>query len=106
MSTASTAAAQFAVASKNSKQFNANALKENRQVLGANDIKQNDFTITGIGSNRQLVRWVYEHGVGEVSEPVEVGDNYFVAIISAVNKAGLVSPAEARPTVEGLVRIE
>ena len=106
ISAASTAAAQFAVASKNPKQFNANALKENRPVLAANDIKQNDFTINGIGLNRQLVRWLYEHGAGDVSEPVEVGDRYIIAMVSAVNKAGLVSAAEARPTVEGSVRNE
>ncbi|MCW3087715.1 MAG: peptidyl-prolyl cis-trans isomerase [Sediminibacterium sp.] len=106
ISAASTAAAQFAVSSKDAKQFNANALKENRQILSANDIKQNDFMINGLGSNRQLVRWIYEHGVGDISEPVEIGDRNVIAIVTAVNKAGLASPAEARPTVEALVRNE
>ncbi len=103
---ASTAAAQFAVSGKNAKLFNSNALKENRPVLSASDIKQNDFSITGIGLNRQLVRWVYEHGTGDVSEPVEVGDRYIVAMVAAVNKSGLMSPVEARSTVESIVRNE
>jgi len=106
VSAASTAAAQFASASKNAKDFNANALKENRQVMPANDIKQNDFTIPGLGVNRQLVRWIYEHGTGDVSEPTEIGDRYIVAIVSAVNKAGLMSVAEARPTAETFIRNE
>jgi peptidyl-prolyl cis-trans isomerase D len=103
---ANTAAAQFAVSAKDPRQFNANAMKENRQVLNANDIKQNDFAITGLGPNRQLVRWIYQHDAGDVSDPVEVGDRYIVAIISAVNKAGVMTAAEARPTVETLVRNE
>lgn len=106
VSAASTAAAQFASVSKSPKEFNANALKENRQVLTANDIKQNDFSVVGLGSNRQLVRWVYEHSPGDVSEPMETGDRYIVAMVYAVNKAGLMSPAEARPTAENFVRNE
>ena len=106
VSAASTAAAQFASVSKSPKEFNANALKENRQVLTANDIKQNDFSVVGLGSNRQLVRWVYEHSPGDVSEPMETGDRYIVAMVYAVNKAGLMSPAEARPTAENFIRNE
>jgi peptidyl-prolyl cis-trans isomerase D len=106
ISAASTAAAQFAVSSKNSKDFNANALKQNLLIMPANEVKENDFMVQGLGSNRQLVRWVYEHGAGDVSEPVEVGDRYIVAIITAVNKAGLPSASEARPLVEGIIRNE
>jgi peptidyl-prolyl cis-trans isomerase D len=103
---ASTAAAQFAVSSKNGKQFNENALKSNLQILSANDIKANDPAVNGVGANRTLVRWIYEHNAGDVSEPVEAGDHFIVAIISAVNKAGVMSAQEARPTVETLVKNE
>jgi peptidyl-prolyl cis-trans isomerase D len=104
---ANTAAAQFAVSAKDAKQFNTNAMKENRQILSATDIRENDFAITGLGSNRALVRWVYQHDAGEVSDPTEIGgDRFVVALITAVNKAGLMSPAEARPAVETLVRNE
>jgi peptidyl-prolyl cis-trans isomerase D len=103
---ASTAAAQFAVSSKNVKQFNENAMKANLPIMSANDIKENDPAINGVGANRSLVRWIYEHSAGDVSDPVEAGDHYVVAIISAVNKAGVMSVQEARPTVETLVRNE
>jgi peptidyl-prolyl cis-trans isomerase D len=103
---ASTAAAQFAVSSKNGKQFNENAIKSNLAIMSANDIKENDPAINGVGANRTLVRWIYEHSTGDVSEPVEAGDHYIVAVISAVNKAGLMSAQEVRPTVETLVRNE
>ncbi len=104
VSEANTAASQFSVSSKDPKQFNANALKLGKMVVGGNDIKQNDFTINNLGQNRQLVRWVYEHGAGEVSDPFEVGDNYVVAMVSAIHKAGLMSVAEARPLVENIIR--
>ncbi len=59
-----------------------------------------------IGSNRQLVRWIYEHDNGDVSEPFESGDQYVVAVITAVNKAGVMNAAEARPAVEAIIRNE
>ena len=104
VSAANTAASQFAVASKNAKQFNENALKERKQVNTIGEVKQNDYNLNGLGQSRSLVRWIYENGTGDVSEPTEIGDQYIVAIISAVNKAGTVSVSEARPVVENIVR--
>lgn len=106
ISTASTSASQFTLSSKNSKQFNENASKQGLAILPASEIKENDFMINGIGSSRTLVRWVYEKKLGDISEPVEVGDRYIVAMINAINKPGLLSANEARPLVEGIVRNE
>jgi peptidyl-prolyl cis-trans isomerase D len=101
---ASTAAAQFAASSKNIKSFNENAVKLNKQVLPASGIKANDFDIQGIGQTRQMVRWIYEKGVNDVSEPFEIADNYIVAVITGEEKAGLISVEAARPQVEGIIR--
>lgn len=104
VSSANTAAAQFASSAKNRKSFDETALKASRQILVGNDIKANDNQIVGLGASRQLVRWVYEHSTGDVSEPQEVGDKYIVAIVASVNKAGTMSVAEARPLCENIVR--
>lgn len=106
ISAANTAAAQFASAAKGKTAFDATALKSNLTILTAADIKQNDFNINGVGQSRQLVRWVYENKTGDVSEPIEVGDRYVIAIVSGINPAGTLSPSEARPLVEGIVRNE
>ncbi len=104
VSNANTAAAQFAANAKNRKSFDENAIKLSKQLLMGNDIKANDNQITGMGSSRQLVRWIYEHTAGDVSDPQEVGDKYIVAIIASVNKAGTMSVSEARPLCENIVR--
>lgn len=106
VSAANTAAAQFVATSKNQKEFNENAAKGNLQLFSANDVKENDFSVNGLGQSRQMVRWIYENKPGTISEPTEIGDRYVVAIVTAVNKPGLLSPAEARPIAEGLVRNE
>ena len=101
---ASTAAAQFASSSKGGKSFNTNAVKLGKQAIPAVGIKANDFDIQGIGTARNIVRWVYEKEVNDVSESFEQGDNYVVAVITSEEKAGLVSVTAARPQVEGIIR--
>ncbi len=101
---ASAAAAQFAATSKDVKSFNENAVKLGKQVLPATGIKANDFEIQGIGEARQLVRWMNEKKVNDVSEAFEIGDTYVVAVITAEDKEGLASVEAARPQVEGIVR--
>jgi len=101
---AAAAAAAFASASKDIKTFNQEAVKLNKQSFPASDIKSMDYEIPGIGESRTLVRWVYENKVSAVSEPTEIGDSYFVAIITGEEKAGLASVAKVRPEVEGILR--
>ncbi len=104
VSGANTAAAQFASNSKNKKTFDEAALKLNKQASIGSDIKANDNQIIGLGASRQMVRWAFDKGLGDISEPTEVGDKYVVAIIVAVNKSGLMGVGEARPLCENLVR--
>ena len=101
---ASAAAAAFASASKDIKSFNQEAVKLNKQSFPATGIKSMDYEIPGIGESRTLVRWVYENDMNAVSEPTEVGDSYYVAIITGEEKAGLASVASAKPQVEGILR--
>ena len=101
---ASAAAAAFASASKDLKSFNQEAVKLNKQIFPASGIKSMDYEIPGIGESRTLVRWAYENDINSVSEPTEVGDSYFVAIISGEEKVGLSSVASAKPQVEGIIR--
>lgn len=104
ISSASAAAASFAGASKDIKTFNEQAVKINKQAYPATGIKGMDYEVAGIGESRTLVRWIYENKPNSVSEPIEVGDNYYVAVITGEEKAGLASVASARSQVEGILR--
>ena len=101
---ASAAAAAFASASKDVKSFNEQAVKLNKQIFPAANIKAMDYEVPGIGETRTMVRWVYEKDINSVSEPIEVGDSYFVAIITGEDKVGLASVASAKPQIEGILR--
>lgn len=106
ISEASTAANHFAANSRDAKSFEENARKQNLPVMPVQGIRQNDYRIGNLGSDRQLVRWLYEGKVGDVSEPVQIGDQFVVARINAVSKKGLPSAATVRPYVESFLRNE
>ena len=104
ISAASAAAAAFASSAKDLKSFNEEAIKINKQAFPASGIKAMDFEIPGLGESRNLVRWVNENNINAISEPTEIGDSYFVAVITGSEKQGLISVSAARPQVEGIIR--
>lgn len=103
---ANNAAQQFAANTKDKKSFDDNAAKQNKTVLVANDIKELDYNVGNLGSNRTFVRWVYENDVNDISEPTQIGDRFIVAIITSVNEKGLMSVQAARPLTEQFIRNE
>lgn len=103
---ASNAASQFAASSRNQKEFEANAKQKNLVILPSQDFKENDFSIPALGESRELVRWAYDGKPGAISDPIDVNDNYVVAMLTGINKKGLSAPEAVRQTVEPVVRNE
>jgi peptidyl-prolyl cis-trans isomerase D len=101
---ASGLASQFAGVSRDAGSFNDNIQKQHLQRLVAPDITPSAITIVGVGPNRQLVRWIYDAELGNVSEPFPVGNKYVVALLTEINKAGIMPAAKARPRVEPILR--
>jgi peptidyl-prolyl cis-trans isomerase D len=61
--------------------------KLNKRVVES--VKENDKTIPGLESPRALIRWAYENEKGTVSEPMELGNKFIVAVISDVREKGI-----------------
>jgi len=101
---ASGLASQFAGESRNAQAFDDNVQKDKLQRLNAPDVQPSEVSIPGLGPNRQLVRWIYDADLGNVSEPFAVGDKYVVALLTEINKAGTMSAAKARNVVEPILR--
>jgi peptidyl-prolyl cis-trans isomerase D len=101
---ASAKATQFASSSRTEKTFDATVGKEKLNKRIADNIKEMDYQVTGLGASRALVKWVYANKPGTVSDPLSVGDQYVVAVITGENKEGLQSAATARVTAEPVLR--
>jgi len=102
--TASGLANQFAGESRNQKAFDNNATAKKYNKLVASEVKPTDNMIAGLGSSRLLVRWIYDAGKGEISEPYDLGDKWVVAMLTDINNEGKMSAAKARPQIEFIVR--
>ncbi|MBN8702443.1 MAG: peptidylprolyl isomerase [Bacteroidetes bacterium] len=55
----------------------------------ADNIKENDKTISGLDSPRELIRWMYEADQGNISSVFELGTKYIVAHLVEVKEKGI-----------------
>ena len=81
-----TAASTFAVAAKGSLEaFNGAADAQHLSSRSVN-IAKGERQVRGLdGSSIEIVRWANDAKVGAVSDLIKVGDNYVVAVLTAVN---------------------
>lgn len=103
INSASTAAAQFAAEARNASQFDA-AVTKNKLVPRVAEVRPTDYSIIGLGGARNFVRWIYENGKGDVSEPTTLGDKVVVALITEEREEGLPDAKTVRVQVESIVR--
>ena len=99
---------EFASKSGNSQDFETNLKKLGFDKRLGENIKVSNFTITGLGAAREIVRWTYDHKVGEVSPVFQLGDQrYVVAKLLSIDEKGdmNITPAN-RPVLEQKVRDE
>ncbi|HEX8516797.1 MAG TPA: peptidylprolyl isomerase [Bacteroidia bacterium] len=59
-------------------------------------IKESDRTIPGLEDPKLLIRWAYEKEKGAVSEPMEFGSKYIVAVLTEVREKGIASMEESK----------
>lgn len=101
--TASTAAAQFAAASKDQKSFDETVTKMKFTKNTADNVRSFDYT-AGPLSSRSFVRWAFENKIGTVSEPFDLKSQYVVAIVTNEIKEGVQPASVARVLVEPILR--
>jgi peptidyl-prolyl cis-trans isomerase D len=100
---ASTAAIQFSSISRDTKSFEKN-VSSKKLLPRLADIRANDFSISGLGNARRLIKWVFENKKGSVSEPESIGDKYVVAIVNDIKQKGLMDAASAKTLVEPILK--
>lgn len=93
-------ASVFAVNAKGSvEKFNDTARNEALNPRTVN-IEQSDRNVRGMDDNSiEIVRWANDAKVGQVSDIFSVGNNYYVAVLTAVNKEEYKSLAEVEPQI-------
>jgi len=81
------------------------ALKNSAEQLGlrnrrADNIERMTLTLYGLESPRELVRWVYEAELNDVSEVFEFNDKFVVASLVDIQKEGIAPFEEVKDDIE------
>lgn len=95
-------ATKFAAAVTDKKSFE-KYIKEQKLTPRSAEFKTTDYTITGLGNARQLIRWAFENEEGSVSNIENIGDYVIIALVTDKNEEGLMSTKAARPLVEPIL---
>ncbi len=82
-------ASEFAGKNKTDELFQKAVVENKLNKRVVESIKENDKTIAGIESPRPLVRWAYENKKGAVSEPMEFGNKFVVAVLTGIKEKGV-----------------
>ncbi len=97
---------EFAGKNTTADKFNAAAKELHYDVRIGDNVKVADFSINGLGPAREIVRWMYEHNLGDISDVFQLSDKrYVVAKLSAINAKGLKALTAAnKPMLEQKVK--
>jgi len=87
--------------------FDAAVKAGNLEKRNAENVKPESYTIQGVGSSREIVRWMYDHKIGDISPVFSMENKYIVAKLSAIQEKGLqaITPGN-RPALENAVKME
>jgi peptidyl-prolyl cis-trans isomerase D len=72
-------------------------------IKSVNDLRKDGFTVTGLGSARELVKWAFKANKGEVSSIFTVDKKHVIALLEDVTPKGLASLDAVRDMVKAQV---
>lgn len=100
-------ATEFAGKNTTAKAFDDAVKAQNLNKRVGDNVKANDFMINGLGSGREVIRWMYDANVGDVSSVFAMDGRYVVAKLSDKKEPGLMKlDAAMRPSIESMVKAE
>ena len=100
-------ATEFAGKNTTAKAFDETVKKENLVLKSGENVKANDFMIAGFGSGREVIRWMYDAEVGDISPVFQIDHRYVVAKLTGKQESGLMKlDGNTRLTVEAAVRAQ
>jgi peptidyl-prolyl cis-trans isomerase D len=93
-------ATKFAALNNSPEKFNQAVEENNLTKRFGRSIGENDRSVGGLESSRELVRWAYESNVGAMSPVFEFGDRFVVAHLIEANEEGVRALDAAKPQIE------
>ncbi|WPX23527.1 peptidylprolyl isomerase [Mucilaginibacter sp. 5C4] len=98
--------AQAFLSSLSADNFDAQAKKAGLAIKNAEDVSGNAATVLGLDNAREVVKWAFKSDKGTFSDQVfTIGDQYVIALVSAIKPAGFLALDAVKKQIEPMVRI-
>ncbi len=98
---------EFAGKNTTAKAFDESIKKQNLNKLVADNVKVNDFIIPGLGTSREIIRWMYEAKKDDISPVFHLDGRYVIGKLNTIREKGLMQVDESnRPMLEAQVKAE
>ena len=97
-------AGKFAVENDTEEKFNS-YLADNDELTKkiASNLKENDKTIAGLESPREVIRWAYKSEKGQVSQPFELQGTFVIALLTDLKEKGTAPLEDVKDEIERFV---
>ncbi len=99
-------ASEFAGRNNSEQKLRAAAEAMELNMESSGDFEATSTAIGTIGASENLINWAFTHEVGDVSDVIELGDKYAVAVLTSAKEAGLPDINDMRDELESLVKNE
>lgn len=100
------AAMKFASENRTFSNFKSSTVKQKIEPKIANNISETDRSIPGLESPHAMLKWIASAKKDEVSEPIQLGDHFIIASVTADRKKGFAPFEQVKSDVEVKVRKE
>ncbi len=80
-------ASTFAITNSTAESFS--EASANLNAIEAPNLRPNDMTVMGRPNTREVVRWVFEADLGDVSMVFEIGNQFMVALVTEIREKGI-----------------
>jgi peptidyl-prolyl cis-trans isomerase D len=100
-------AVEFAGKNTTEKAFDDAIKAQNLNKKVAENVKVNDFVVQGIGSAREIIRWMYDSKLGAISSVFTIDNRYIIAKVASMQEANVPKLTAAnRPQIEAIVKAQ
>jgi len=97
-------AGKFAVENNTEEKFNSYlANNDNLTKKIASNLKENDKTIAGLESPREVIRWAYKAEKGDVSQPFELPGQFVIAVLTEIKEKGTAPLEDVKEEIKRFV---
>ena len=99
-------ATDFSINNTDLTSFEASVVTDSMRVVSTDRVYKGSKSVKGIPDGSELVRWMYKSDVDELSNPIEVGNKFVVAVLTKITDKGEPAFDDVKDQFKGLVLLE